>query len=115
MSEIFNDTNEHTYKTEQTRSHREQACGCQGEGCGGGEDWEFMISRCKLLYMGWVNNKVLLYSTGNYIQYPMMNHNRKEYVKEYIGVPIMAEQKRIRLRTMRWQVRSLASLSGLKI
>ena len=22
------------------------------------------------LYIGWINNKVLLYSTGNYIQYP---------------------------------------------
>ena len=32
-----------------------------------GKDWEFGISRCKLLYIGWINNKVLLYSTGNYI------------------------------------------------
>ena len=22
-------------------------------------------SRCKLVYVGWINNKVLLYSTGN--------------------------------------------------
>ena len=29
----------------------------------------------KLLYIRWVNNKVLLYSTGNYIQYPVINHN----------------------------------------
>ena len=28
-------------------------------------EWEFGISRCKLLYTGWINNKVLLYSTGN--------------------------------------------------
>ena len=27
-------------------------------------------------------NKVLLYSTGNYIQYFVINHNRKEYEKE---------------------------------
>ena len=26
-----------------------------------------------------INNNVLLYSTGNYIQYPVMNHNGKEY------------------------------------
>ena len=26
-------------------------------------------------YTGWINNKILLYSTGNYIQYPMINHN----------------------------------------
>lgn len=50
--------------------------------------WEFWISRCKLLYASWINNKVLLYSTGNYIQYPVINHNRKEYEKEYIYVCI---------------------------
>ena len=26
----------------------------------------------------------LLYSTGNYIQYPVINHHGKEYEKEYI-------------------------------
>ena len=31
-------------------------------------NWEFGVSRCKLLYREWIN-KVLLYSTGNYIQY----------------------------------------------
>ena len=46
---------------------------------GGGKDWEFGISRCKLLYIGWINNKVLLYSIGKYIQYPMINHNGKEH------------------------------------
>ena len=50
----------------------------RGRGCEGGMDWEFGISRCKLLYIEWVN-KVLLYSTGNYIQYPVINHNGKEY------------------------------------
>ena len=50
----------------------------------GGMDWEFEISRCKLVYMGWINNKVLLYSTGNDIQYPVINHNGKEYEKERI-------------------------------
>ena len=29
-------------------------------------------------------NKVLLYSIGNYIQYPIINHNGKEYEKEYV-------------------------------
>ena len=32
-----------------------------------------------------------------------------------IGVPIVAQWKQIQLRTMRFQVRSLASLSGLRI
>ena len=33
----------------------------------GGEvsmDWEFGISRCKLLYIEYINNKILLHSTG---------------------------------------------------
>ena len=42
-------------------------------------DWESGISRCRLLYMEWINNKALLYSTGNYIQCFIINHNRKEY------------------------------------
>ena len=39
----------------------------KGEEDGRGMEWEFGISRCKLVYIGWINNKVLLYSTGNYI------------------------------------------------
>ena len=59
----------------------------KGEGGGGRMDWEVGVSRCKLLYMEWINNKVLLYSTENYIQYPMINHNGKEYLKNiYIYV-----------------------------
>ena len=55
----------------------------------GGMDWEFGISRCKLLYTGWINNKVLLYNTRNYIQYPVINHNGKEYEKEtHINEPL---------------------------
>ena len=50
----------------------------KGEAVGGGIEWEVGISRCKLFYTEWIN-KVLLYSMRNYIQYPMMNHNAKEY------------------------------------
>ena len=46
----------------QTLKLTEQTCGCPGGGgwagwCG----WEVGVSRCKLLYMEWIN-KVLLYS-----------------------------------------------------
>ena len=43
---------------------------------GGGEgmDWEFGVSRCKLLHIECMD-KVLLYSTGNYTQCPGINHN----------------------------------------
>ena len=52
---------------------------------GGGEmEWEIGDSRCKLLYTERINNKVSLYSTGNYIQYPMINHNGREYIKQCI-------------------------------
>ena len=51
----------------------------KGEGVGGRMEWEVGVSRYKLLYIEWINNKVLLYSTENYIQYPMINHNGKEY------------------------------------
>ena len=43
------------------------------------EGLEFGISSCKLLNIGCINNKVLLYSTGNYIQYPVIDHDGKEY------------------------------------
>ena len=51
----------------------------KGEGDEGGKDWESGISRCKLVYIRSINYKVLLYSTGNSIQYPVTNHNEKEY------------------------------------
>ena len=54
----------------------------------GGKDWEFGIIRCELLYIEWISNKVLLYSVWNYVQYPMMNQNGKEYEKEYICIHI---------------------------
>lgn len=48
---------------------------------------EFGMSRCKLLHIGWVNNTVLLCSTRNYIQYPVITNNGKEYKKSmYIYV-----------------------------
>ena len=71
-------------KQKQTHRHREQICGYQA--LGGGMDWEFGVSRCKLLHLEWINNRVLLHSTGNYIQYPGINHNGKEYKKECIYI-----------------------------
>ena len=53
----------------------------KGEGVGGEMEWEVGMSRCKLSYIEWIDNKVLLYSTENHIQYPMTNHNGKEYKK----------------------------------
>ena len=32
-------------------------------------------------HIEWIGSKVLAYSTGNYIQYPVTNYNGKEYQK----------------------------------
>ena len=58
----------------------------KGEGGRGGLDWEFETSRWTLLHRKWISRKVILYSTGKYIQYPVINHNGKEYEKEYICI-----------------------------
>ena len=50
----------------QTHRRRELTCGCQGGGSG--MDGESGVSRCKLWYLGWISNEVLLFSTGNYVQ-----------------------------------------------
>ena len=55
----------------------------KGEGVGGEMESEAAVSRCKLLHMEWRNNKVLLHSTENSSQYPMMNNNEKEYYTMY--------------------------------
>ena len=50
-----------------------------GEGVGGGVKWELGVSRCKLLYLEWIHNKVLLYIAQGTISNLMRNHNEKEY------------------------------------
>ena len=54
----------------------------------GGMMKEFRISKCKLLHIEQVNNKILSYHTGNYIQYPIINHCEKEYICVYIYIYI---------------------------
>ena len=39
----------------------------------------FGISRCKRVYIGWINDKVVLCSKGNYIQHPVISQVGKEY------------------------------------
>ena len=66
--------------------HRKQTCGCQAGARYKREGWEFVISRCKLLYIDWINNKVQPYKIGNYLQYAMINHNGKEYFLKCIWI-----------------------------
>ena len=53
---------------------------------GVGEGWSGSLGLADANYeiIEWINNKVLLYSPGNCIQYPVINHDGKEYEKEYI-------------------------------
>ena len=70
-------------KQKQTHRHREQTCSCQGAG-GLEEGWsERWRSADVVLHIEWIN-KVLLYSTENYIQHPMINHNGNEYFKKNV-------------------------------
>ena len=81
-----------TYMQKRNRLRdREQTCSCQG-GTGGGMDCEFGISRCKVLHIEWINNKVLLHSTRNSIQYSVINQNGKNMKKNvhmYNGINLL--------------------------
>ena len=57
------DANELKYETEADLQTHGIDWVCQRAGEGRME-WEFGISRGKLLYIGWINNKVLLSSIG---------------------------------------------------
>lgn len=48
----------------------------------------------KLSYIECLYHKALLYSTENYFQYPSINHNGREYGKEYRYVYIYLEYGR---------------------
>ena len=62
----------------QIHGHREQTCGCQGEG-GRKEVGRLgvRVSRCKLLHLDWISNEALIYSTRNYIQSLVIEHDRR--------------------------------------
>ena len=70
-------------KQKQHHRHRERLV-VAGGGVGRKTELEVGVSRCKLLYIGWINNKALPYSTENYIQYPGINHSGKECIYMYI-------------------------------
>lgn len=38
-------------------------------------DYEFGVSRCKVLHLEWVSNDILPYSTGNYILSLMIEYD----------------------------------------
>ena len=64
-------------KQKQTHRHRKQTYGYQ-------RGKEIGINRYTLIYRKQINNKDLLYSTGNYIQYLIITYNGKESEKKQI-------------------------------
>ena len=72
-------------------------------------DWKLGVSRCKQSYIEWINNKVLLSSTVNYIHYTLINHNVKEYEK---NVPAVVQWDCQLLFSARTQVPPLSGTVG---
>ena len=76
-SNFKNDTKELIYKTETDLKDIENRLVVAKREMGMERDGlEFGVGRCKLLHLEWIN-KVLMYSTGTCIQYPVINHNGK--------------------------------------
>ena len=76
--------NDFIYK--QTHRHREQTCGSQGEEGLGRDGLGIWDQQCKQLHIKWINNKVLLYITGTYSQYPVMKKMEKNMKRAYTYV-----------------------------
>ena len=54
--------------TKQKQTHIEnRLVVAKGEEGGSGMDWKFAVSKCKLLYLEWISNEIMLYSTGSCI------------------------------------------------
>ena len=62
-------------ENKQTHGHGEQTYGCQRGGESSEMNWEFGVSRCKLLHLEWISREILLYGTGNYIQSLVREHD----------------------------------------
>ena len=58
------------FHRKETHGCGEQPCGCQGE-VGG----SLGLIDEKQLHSEWISNEILLHSTGNYIQSPVMEHD----------------------------------------
>ena len=58
----------------------------KGEGRGSGMNWEFGVSRCKQSHLEWTDYKILLHSTGNYIQSLGIEHDGREHKKENVYI-----------------------------
>ena len=68
--------------TKQNRLTDIENSGYQG-GQGLGKGWIGSLGLADMnYYIEWISIKVLLYNTRNYIKYPVINYNGKEYEKD---------------------------------
>ena len=83
------DTNELTWETTDSQIQKSDFWLPVGAESGRRNDWEFGISRCKLVYVERISNEVLLlYSTRSYTQYPATNCNGVECICVYVYIYI---------------------------
>ena len=71
------DINKPIYKTEIDSQTQRTDCGCHQGECWVREELGVWDQQMQTIILGWINNKVLLNGTGNYIYYPMINHTGK--------------------------------------
>ena len=74
-------------KQKQTHRHRKQTSGYQTEK-GVGISQKFGINTFTLLYIKKINDKILLYGTGENIQYLVISYNGKKFYKEYMCIHV---------------------------
>ena len=74
-------TNQPSYQTEALTDMENRLVVAKGVGGRSGMDREFGVSRCKLLHLEWISNEVVLYNTGNYIQYVGIDHDGRKFKK----------------------------------
>ena len=87
-----NDTNELIHKTEIDEQTQKTNLWLPKGKVGGGINKEFGMKTYTIIYIKQINNKDLLYSTGNYTQYLVIIYKGKESGKEYIHIYIKLNQ-----------------------
>ena len=69
-----------------THQHGEHICSCQGEGERVGWIGSLGFVDVNSLDLEWISNEVLLYSTGNCIQWLVMEYDGRYYEKKNVYI-----------------------------
>ena len=88
----------------------------KGEGGGGGMDWEFGVSRCKLVYMEWINNRSYCIAQGTIFNIPwqtIMEKNMKKsiYMSHFAVQQRLIQHCKSTILQLKKNVRLLSALS----